>query len=193
LAQRSTFKPFALGVLLTGVAAALAFALTRDKQDVPKPQAQPPQAAVANPAFLPNPKPQRPAFTAAEESYIAALWDVHDKVKNSAVRMTFAGLYFKTGEIDVAELQKRITPQTEVFRAVAANVSALQAPPSFAKLHGDYLEAISLYEQASVEMAKVSAGDADAHLLAAQTKTEKAAVTLLKVGDELWPGEYRPN
>jgi hypothetical protein len=114
-------------------------------------------------------------------------------VKNSAVKMTFAGLYFKTGEIDLAEFKKRLTPQTVVFRSVAANVSALTAPPSFAKLHGDYLEALTLYEQASVEMAKASDGDADTHLRAAQAKTEKAAVTLLKVGGELWPAEYRPN
>jgi hypothetical protein len=183
------FKLLVLGVA-AACAVALAFGLTRGKQVIHETSVQP---VAVNSAFVPSAKPQRPAFTAAEESYIAALWAVHDKVKSSAVKLTFAGLYYKTGELDRAELKKRTSGQTEVFRAAAETASATPVPASFQKLHQEYLGALKAYEEASIEMAKTGDDGADSHLIGAQEKTQKAAVTLLKVGDQLWPGEYKPN
>ena len=42
-------------------------------------------------------------------------------------------------------------------------------------------------------MVKVADDGSDAHLIAAQDMTEKAARVLLKASDALWPGEYKPN
>ena len=40
---------------------------------------------------------------------------------------------------------------------------------------------------------RAAKGDSDDHLIAAQTLSERAATTLLKVGETLWPGEHKPN
>jgi hypothetical protein len=40
---------------------------------------------------------------------------------------------------------------------------------------------------------RASKGEGDDHLIAAQNRSERAATTLLKVGDTLWPGEHKPN
>ncbi len=60
-------------------------------------------------------------------------------------------------------------------------------------LHGDYVEAIKLYRDASVTMIKVAADGRDEHLIEAQERSEKASGMTLKVGETLWPGEFKPN
>jgi hypothetical protein len=42
-------------------------------------------------------------------------------------------------------------------------------------------------------MIKVAEDGRQEHLVAAQQKSEQASVTLLKLSDVLWPGEYKPN
>jgi hypothetical protein len=60
-------------------------------------------------------------------------------------------------------------------------------------VHDQYLEALALYETASTEMIKVAEDGKVEHLIEAQTMSQRAAEDLLKVGDVLWPGEYKPN
>ena len=61
------------------------------------------------------------------------------------------------------------------------------------KVHDWYLEALTLFEAASTEMVKVAADGKVEHLIEAQSMSHRAAEDLLKVGDVLWPGEYKPN
>jgi hypothetical protein len=42
-------------------------------------------------------------------------------------------------------------------------------------------------------MIKVAEDGKVEHLIEAQTMSQRAAEDLLKVGDVLWPGEYKPN
>jgi hypothetical protein len=42
-------------------------------------------------------------------------------------------------------------------------------------------------------MIKVAVDGRDAHLIEAQVMSERASGLTLKVGETLWPGEYKPN
>jgi hypothetical protein len=138
-------------------------------------------------------EPMRPSLTPAEEAYALALWPIHSEVKLSAVNMSFAGLFYKLGEIDRSTLQSRLTPLAASFDASALRFRQLQPPASMEQWHHDYAEALRLYQDAITEMIKVVDDGQDEHLLAAQAQSEKAAIILLKLSDELWPGEYKPN
>jgi len=135
----------------------------------------------------------RPARTAAEESYATGLWPIHEIVQASAVRMTFAGLSYKMGEIDKVEVKKRVAPLSKVFEQAQVKFDALPVPASMQTQHEQYAEALRLYRNASTEMVKVAQDGKEEHLVKAQAMSYSASENLLRVGDVLWPGEHRPN
>jgi hypothetical protein len=61
------------------------------------------------------------------------------------------------------------------------------------KVHDQYIEALTLYQNASAEMVKVAEDGKVEHLIVAQSMSQRAAEDLLKVGDVLWPSEHKPN
>lgn len=182
--SRFSLKQLAIGGLLVLLGAVSAFALMRETRGV---RSDVGTAAVAQQAS------ERPAMTAAEEAYAHALWDVHSGVRTEAVRMTFAGLSYKMGEIKPAEIKKRVAPLTSVFGQAASKVEALRPPASLNGAHGRYLEALRLYRGSAEEMVKIAADGREEHLLKAQGMSEEASGILLEVGEQLWPGEHKPN
>ena len=183
-ARVAALKGFGVGALVVGLIALVAVAAVRET-------AKPKQQEVAmNSAFGHS---ERPAMTAAEEAYAHALWPVHAQVKQDAVKMTFAGLAYKMGDIKRAAVKDRVAPLTPKFDSALAEIRKLQPPASMRDLHGEYVEAIKLYRDASVTMVKVAADGRDEHLIEAQERSEKASGLTLKVGEMLWPGEFKPN
>lgn len=150
-------------------------------------------AATVNTMYTPGLSPERRAFSAEEEAYSVALWRIHDKVKTSAVQLSFAGLSYKLKEIDREGIKTRVAPQLEIYRTAQVEMAKLNVPASMAELHGTYTRAVQLYQQASTEMIKIAADGDEQHLLTAHSDTNTAATLLLKVGGELWPGEFKPN
>ena len=138
-------------------------------------------------------EPMRLPLTAAEEAYAAELWPLHSEVKLSAVNMTFAGLAYKLGELDRNGLRSKLEPLAERFAEAAVRLRQLQPPAPMEKFHLDYTEALRLYQASIAEMARVIDDGRDEHLIDAQAQSEKAAAILIKLSDELWPGEYKPN
>ncbi len=134
-----------------------------------------------------------PALSAQEEGYATALWPIHSAVKLAAVRMTFAGIAYKTDDPDARKLKAKVQPLIQTFTVAKEKLSKIQPPPSLAQAHRDYLDALDLYAAASREMIKVADDGRDAHLLAAQANSERASTVLIKLSDALWPGEYKPN
>jgi hypothetical protein len=133
------------------------------------------------------------ALTADEERYAAALWEVHREVTGSAVAMSFAGIAFKTEMQDARELERRIAPLATFFTQAEARVQTLTAPESLSKVHGQYAEAMTLYTHASGEMLKFVQDGQDQRLLDAQHMGLRASENLLRVGEVLWPGQYKPH
>jgi hypothetical protein len=185
-------------MLLLGFAL-LAFAVFSMKRPAEIPAlANPSLASVAekaqiNTMYSPGAAPDRRAFNAAEEAYSVNLWKIHDKVKTSAVQLSFAGLSYKLKEIDRAGVQAKIAPQLDIFRAAQSDLKQLTVPESLKELHGTYTTAVNFYVDAAQNMLKMVGDGNEQHLLDAHSKTNQAATLLLKVGSELWPGEFKPN
>ena len=152
--------------------------------------------AVPQPVSTPIPSfgaTLRPALTAEDETYAAQLWPIHSQVKLVAVNMTFAGIAYKTGEIDGSALKARLEPLAAQFATAAGQFKQLTAPPSRAKEHKVYADALQFYQNAVAEMIKVTGDGNEEHLLTAQQQSQKASTLLLILSDTLWPGEYKPN
>lgn len=181
-------KQFAIGLVLLALGAIAAVAVVREM--VRTPAASAPVATVGS-AYAGT--VARPARTAAEEIYAIGLWPIHEIVQTSAVRMTFAGLSYKMGDIDKAAVRTKVAPLTKAFEEAQVRFDALQAPASMQKQHEQYAEALRLYKSASMEMVKVAQDGKDEHLIKAQAMSYNASENLLRVGDVLWPGEHRPN
>ena len=135
----------------------------------------------------------RRAFSAAEEAYSVNLWRIHDKVKTSSVQLSFAGLSYKLKELDRAGVKAKIEPQAEIYRNALHDLGRLSVPESLKELHQTYVKAVNFYADASQDMIKIAADGDEQHLLDAHGKTNQAGTLLLKVGAELWPGEFKPN
>ncbi len=186
---RFGIKQIALGIFLLCLGAVAALAVVREGHRAKAPVAS--TEAAAGGAFAGH--QERPALSAEEEAYAAALWPVHEKIKTSAVQMTFAGLSYKLGDIDRMAVKERVMPLTKVFRDARSQASQLRVPASLEKQHEVYLGALKLYEDAAVEMVKIARDGKDDHLINAQKMSYAASEDSLRVGDALWPGEYKPN
>ena len=133
------------------------------------------------------------ALSADEEAYAAALWPIHREVKLAALGMTFAGIAYKTDSQDRARLEAKVAPLSREFKTAIASAQALEVPPSMREVHERYLGALASYETASEEMVKTARDGRDEHLIQAQSMSFRASEDTLRVGDVLWPGEYKPH
>jgi hypothetical protein len=176
-------KVMLFAALLLSLAGILAFAVVREATTAP----------VGSRTSRPALDPPRPPLTAAEEKYALDLWPIHNEVKASALRMTFGGMAYKLGELDRAGLRARIGASQATYRRAATRVAALAPPASLARVHQMYVDAVRLYERSAAEMVRVADDGRDEHLIAAHPMSMEAGENLLKVGDVLWPNEYKPN
>jgi hypothetical protein len=181
--RRPPVKILVFGLVLLGLLGIVALATVREISTSSA------NARTARPVLA----PPRPPLTAAEEEYALALWPIHNEVKASALRMTFGGLSYKLGELDRTEFKARIEGLTETYRSAGLRIAALTPPASLARAHEMYSDAVRLYQQSAAEMLRVVGDGRHEHLVAAQPLSMDASEKLLKVGDILWPSEYKPN
>jgi hypothetical protein len=182
---RPNVKTLGLWVVLALLAVFAAYAALREMRKTTV-DVQPP---AVDHAFA----DRRPAQSAAEERFSQALWAIHAEARTAAVRMTFAGLAYKMGDGDRMSVSTKVSPLTAIFRRAESELHALDAPASMHEIRNRYAGAMQLYAGASLEMIKVAQDGKDAHLLKAQEMSERASGILLEVGEQLWPGEIKPN
>jgi hypothetical protein len=137
--------------------------------------------------------PVRPALTAAEEAYASALWPIHEGVKQNAVKMIFAGLAYKSGDIKAPAFRAKVQPLVREFDVALAGASKLKVPEPLRETHAQYIEAIGLYRDSARMMAAAVAERREQDLIPAQEMSARAASLVLQAGEALWPGEYKPN
>jgi hypothetical protein len=140
--------------------------------------------------------PQRAApraLSPEEETYAAALWEVQRQVTVSAVAMSYAGIAYEIDNHDVHVLEQKIEPVAKFFAEAEPRVRGLTVPPSLSKVHGEYLEAMALYRKASNEMLAFAKDGERQHLVDAQGMGVTASEDLLRAGEVLWPGQYKPH
>ncbi len=148
---------------------------------------------MAAPSAVGMGEPERKPLSAEEEAYAVALWPIHSQVKLYAVQMSFAGISYKTEDHDRRNLAAKLQPLGEAFKTATAEARGLAVPASLREVHDRYLGALAKYEKASSEMMAAAQDGKDEHLVTAQSESERASEDLLRVGDVLWPGEYKPN
>jgi hypothetical protein len=147
----------------------------------------PPQAQLA------SPKPEPRALSAEEESYAASLWEIHREVTPSAVAMSFAGILYETGNRDKDQLERKISPVAAFFRGAEVRVRGLAVPPSLAPVHHQYVAALVLYGKASHDMLEFAKDGERQHLIDAHDLHISASQAILRAGEVLWPGQYKPH
>jgi len=133
------------------------------------------------------------ALTPEEETYAAALWEIQRQVTVSAVAMSYAGIAYETDKHDVHVLEQKLEPLAKFFAEAEPRVRGLTVPPSLSKVHDEYLEAVVLYRKASNEMLAFTKDGERQHLVDAQGMGVTASEDLLRAGEVLWPGQYKPH
>ena len=82
----------------------------------------------------------------------------------------------------------------ESFEAAIAERGRSTVPASMREVHERYLGALALYENAAAEMVEHCAGrQGRAPDRRASSMSLRATEDMLRVGDVLWPGEYKPH
>src|SRR3984893_13578225 len=137
--------------------------------------------------------PQPPALTADEERFATALWAVHREATRSAVAMSFAGIAYQTGDRDARALARKIEPLAKFFHDAEMQVRTMSAPPSLSRTHGQYVDAMALYANAAAEMLKFTEDGNSQRLGDAHRMDVRASEDMLRVGEVLWPGQYKPH
>jgi len=138
-------------------------------------------------------KPQPPALTADEERFATTLWAVHREATRSAVAMSFAGITYQAEDRDARALARKIEPLAKFFHDAEMQVRAMSAPPSLSKTQVQYVGAMALYASAATEMLKFTEDGDSQRLQVAHGLDLKASEDMLRVGEVLWPGQYKPH
>jgi hypothetical protein len=149
-----------------------------------------PPATVATPAAPRVSKPPRPAYTIAEEAYMRALWPIHGAVQRVAARMSLGQIFYLTRDIGQADLKGRVDEAVTTFRQAEKNLRALPPPASFQKKHGDYMEAVRLFQSSAAEVLKMFKDGNEEHLRTAYPRFQAATDKIRDVGADFWPDEF---
>ena len=183
--------PGGRSLLLAGVVVALAAitgaALLHEVRSLPV--VQPAAQAVSTRAE----KPQPPALTADEERFATALWAVHREATRLAVAMSFAGITYQTEDRDARALARKIEPMAKFFHDAEMQVRTMSTPPSLSRTQGQYVDAMALFANAAAEMLKFTEDGDPQRLGEAHLMDVRASEDMLRVGEVLWPGQYKPH
>jgi hypothetical protein len=183
--------PGARSLLLAGVVVALAATIGAAWLHEVRPRSVVKPAAQTVSMQAEQPQPQ--ALTADEERFATALWAVHREATRSAVAMSFAGIAYHTEDRDARNLARRIEPLARFFQDAEMRVRTISPPPSLSKTHEKYVDAMALYANAAAEMLKFTE-DGDAQRLDVAHRLDvRASEDMLRVGEVLWPGQYKPH
>jgi hypothetical protein len=174
-------------LLLAGVVAALAATAGAAWLHEVQPR------SVAQTVSTPAEKPQPPALTADEERFATALWAVHREATRLAVAMSFAGISYQTDDRDARAFARKIEPMAKFFHDAEIQVRAISAPPSMSTTQEQYVNAMALYANAAGEILKFTEDGNSQRLGDAHRMDVLASEDMLRVGEVLWPGQYKPH
>jgi hypothetical protein len=155
-------------------------------------RAEAPRAPVSESPTVSS-KASLPALKPDEERYAADLWSIHREVTSSAVAMSFAGIAFKTEINDVREFERQIVRLAAQFRSAGERARQMTPPAAMQDLHVKYADAVTRYSRAAEEMLQYVNDAEPRHLSDAHDLSISASEDLLRIGDILWPGQYKPH
>jgi hypothetical protein len=143
-----------------------------------------PNARVAVPA----PQP----FAAQEQRFADILWSIHTRVEQSVARVGLGAAFYKSQEIDRAELRQRLAQGLASYRLAEAQIEALEPPPTLRESREQYLVAVRLFQASAMEMLKMYEDGDEEHLAAALPLGLDGTTKLQEVGGQFWPDAYPP-
>ena len=138
-------------------------------------------------------KTKLPALTADEERFATNLWAVHREATRSAVALSFAGITYQVEDRDARALARKIEPLAKFFHDAEMQVRAMSAPSSLSRTQAQYVNAMALYASAAAEMLKFTEDGDSRRLGVAHEMDVGASEDVLRVGEVLWPGQYKPH
>jgi len=141
----------------------------------------------------PPPRPARPPLSRAEEAYSQALWPIHGAVERSAVRVSLGQIFYKTHDMDRAELKTRVDDALATYQQAERRLRELQPPPSLERAHDNYLAAVQLFQKSAFEVLKMFDDGNDDHLLVAYPLSLEGSNKIRAVGAQFWRDEFPPN
>jgi hypothetical protein len=174
-----------LGAVLLGLAGILGFSLSRELANptTSTPGAGPGSLRIA----------QRPALSADEERYVEVLWPIHTQVEVAAERVGLGTIFYKTNDLDRAELKSRLDEALATYQAAEGKLRALQPPASLRSSHQTYLAAVGLFERSAVEMLRLFEDGSENHLQAGYPLYLDGTNKIRDLGGKFWPDEFPPN
>jgi hypothetical protein len=107
--------------------------------------------------------------------------------------MSFAGITYQTEDRDTPAFARKIEPMAKFFHDAEIRVRAMNAPPSLSKTQEQYVNAMTLYASAAAEILKFTDDGNSQHLGDAHRMDVLASEDMLRVGEVLWPGQYKPH
>jgi hypothetical protein len=182
---RARLKLVLLGLVLLGLGGILGFSLSREVAG----PADGGRGAAGGPPRI----AQRPALSADEQAYVEALWPIHTEVEVAAERVGLGAIFYKTNDVDRAELKARLDGALASFRAADQKLRVLHPPASLESSHATYVSAVGLFEQSAVEMLRMFDDGSEDHLLAAYPLSLEGSGKIREVGGKFWPDEFPPN
>ena len=182
--------PGGRSLLLAGVVVALAATIGSAwlHEMRPRSAVKPAAQTVSTSAEQPQPR----ALTADEEGFATALWAVHREATRSAVAMSFAGITYQTEDRDARALARKIEPMAKFFHDAEMQVRTMSTP-SLSRTQGQYVDAMALFANAAAEMLKFTEDGNPQRLGDAHRMDVRASEDMLRVGEVLWPGQYKPH
>jgi hypothetical protein len=140
-------------------------------------------------------QPTRPALSPAEEEYIASVWPVHGEVERSTALMSLGEIFYLNKDPDMSKMKfkKRVDVALATYQKAKRQLSALQPPASLQKKHDEYLAAVLLLEQSTLERLKLFKDGKIEHLHAAYPPLQKATDKIRVIGSDYWPDEFVPH
>jgi hypothetical protein len=109
------------------------------------------------------------------------------------VALSFAGITYQAEDRDARALARKIEPLAKFFHDAEIQVRAMSAPPSLSRTQVQYVDAMALYASAAAEMLKFTEDGDSQRLGVAHGMDVRASEDMLRVGEVLWPGQYKPH
>ena len=124
--------------------------------------------------------------SAEEQAYLAAIDEVHARVRTSGSRIGIAMILYSICELDNAALGSRLDGIRIDLDQAAAELAELSVPERLEAVQHNYVQVVHLYQQGVAEMGRATQDGNPEHLRAAFPFTKTASDELASLESLVW-------
>lgn len=122
-----------------------------------------------------------------QQRYLQAVWPIYRDLEVNANRMGLAAALFENEDIDRLELRTRLDTALASYRRADEQLDQLRPPEELQPVHQGYLDVLSLFERAAIEMRKASDDGDESHLWAAEPQMLEGTARMHALASRFWP------